>query len=254
MDVQDGYPVVLRIRGAKAAVVGGGKAAARKIGPLLEAGARVTVISPRLCPEVAVLAEEGRIDVIGRTYGGAEDLRGAVLVFAATDRPEVNEAVCRDAAALGIPVCDTGAPDRSTFFVPAVLRRGRLLIAVSTSGASPAFARKIRDELERAYGPEYADVLEFLAEARRLAREKVPDAGKRAALLRALAEAAGPIRGGRPADGGVRGPASPAEADMETDTIENPDGMQDEPAGRRFGGFRTGPPAGRLPVKRGRES
>jgi precorrin-2 dehydrogenase/sirohydrochlorin ferrochelatase len=186
--VQDGYPVVLRIRGASCVVVGGGRAAAGKIGPLLAAGARVTVISPEVDEAIAVLAEDGKLTVIGRAYGGANDLRGAVLAFAATDRDDVNEAVCRDAATLGIPVCDTGRPERGTFLLPAVMRRGKLTMAVSTSGASPALARKIRDELREAYGPEYGEALDFLAEIRRLIREKVPDPAERSALLKELAE------------------------------------------------------------------
>ena len=186
--VQDGYPVVLRIGGASFVVVGGGRAAAGKIGPLLGAGARVTVISPEVDDAVAALAEDGKLTLIRRTYGGANDLRGAVLAFAATDRDDVNEAVCRDAASLGIPVCDTGRPERGTFLLPAVMRRGKLTVAVSTSGASPALARKIRDELQEAYGPEYGEALDFLAEVRRLIREKVPDAAERSALLKELAE------------------------------------------------------------------
>jgi precorrin-2 dehydrogenase/sirohydrochlorin ferrochelatase len=186
--VQDGYPVVLRIRGASCVVVGGGRAAAGKVGPLLAAGARVTVISPEVDDAIAVLAEDGNVTVIRRAYGGANDLRGAVLAFAATDRDDVNEAVCRDAAILGIPVCDTGRPDRGTFLLPAVMRRGKLTVAVSTSGASPALARKIRDELLEAYGPEYGEALDFLAELRRLIREKATDPAARSALLRELAE------------------------------------------------------------------
>jgi len=234
MVVQDGYPIVLPLRGAKVAVVGGGTAAARKIGPLAGAGARVVVISPRLGPEVAALAEEGRIQVIGRTYGGADDLRGAVLAFAATDRPEVNDAVLRDAALLGIPACDAGDPGKGAFHVPAVMRRGRLLMAVSTSGASPAFARKIRDELEAAYGPEYADALDFLAEARRLVQERVPDMAERAAVLRSLAERDWPAlaRGGRLAGMSGRLLAHLANAErIGAETIDELERMAAGPAG-----------------------
>lgn len=186
--MQDGYPIVLRLRGASCTIVGGGGAAARKIGPLLEAGARVTVISPGVHPDIRALGASGRLTVIGRPYGGAADLQGAALVFAATDRDGVNAAVCRDAEALGIPVCDAGRPERGTFLLPAVLRQGRLVLAVSTSGASPSLARKIRDELADAYGPEYAEALDVLAELRRKAMEAVPDPAERRALLKALGE------------------------------------------------------------------
>lgn len=185
--MQDGYPIVLRLRGAFCVVVGGGRTAARKIGSLLDAGAKVTVISPEVRPAVEAFAAEGRIAVLRRTYGGPEDLRGARLVFAATDREDVNARVQRDAEALGLPVCDTGHPERSTFHLPAVARRGKLVMAVSTSGASPAMARKIRDELLAAYGPEYDEALAFLAELRRLALENLADAAEREALLRELA-------------------------------------------------------------------
>lgn len=173
--------------------------ASRKIGPLLDAGARVTVISPDIHPDIRRLGQEGRLTICERMYEGAGDLRGANLVFAATDREEVNAIVYRDAVILGILVCDTGHPERSTFHLPAVLRRGRLTLAVSTSGASPAGARKIRDELSVTYGPEYGDYFDFLAELREWARNNIVDRSERESILKDAAnrDFLGLIRQGR---------------------------------------------------------
>lgn len=194
----DGFPLMLRINGATCVVVGGGRAAVRKVDSLLDAGARVKVISPDIDPAIRKLRDEGKVEVIGRAYEGAGDLRGAMLVFAATDREEVNDMVYRDAVILGILVCDTGNPGRSSFHLPAVLRRGPLVMAVSTSGASPALAKRIRDELSDRYGPEYGDLLSFLAGLRRMAKETIADPAARQSVLKALAEAdwIGPVRSG----------------------------------------------------------
>lgn len=197
--MQDGYPVMLKIRGTGCVIVGGGRVAARKIGPLLEAGARVTIISPDIHPAIRRFEKEGRVVIHEKIYEGAGDLRGAALVFAATDREEVNALVYRDAVILGILVCDTGHPDRSTFHLPAVLRRGRLVLAVSTSGASPSAARRIRDELSAAYGSEYEDYFDFLAELRQWARRHIVDPAEREAVLKDAAnrDFLGLIRQGR---------------------------------------------------------
>src|SRR5690606_15937847 len=107
--------------------------------------------------------------------------------------------VYRDAVILGILVCDAGDPERSTFHLPAVLRRGRLVLTVSTSGTSPAAARNIRDELSDAYGLEYEDYFDFLAELRRWARQHIADAAEREAILKDAAnrDFLGFIRQGR---------------------------------------------------------
>ena len=146
-------------------VVGGGEVASRKARKLLQARARVVVISPEITPVLESVA----VEVHRRSYE-AGDLEGAYLAFAATGSREVNAAVAREAKERGIPVNVADKPSEGDFAVPSTLRRGRLQVAVSTGGASPALARRIKDELEESFGPEWAGLVEELHAARREAR------------------------------------------------------------------------------------
>ena len=128
-------------------VVGGGKVADRKARKLLQARARVVVISPETLPEIQSVAAE----VVRRPYRPG-DLEGATLVFAATNVREVNAAVTREANERGIPVNVVDKPVEGDFSLPSTLRRGKLQVAVSTGGASPSLARDIRRELEDSFG------------------------------------------------------------------------------------------------------
>jgi precorrin-2 dehydrogenase/sirohydrochlorin ferrochelatase len=155
------YPInVIGLEQRHSVVIGGGNVAARKVAGLLEAGARVTVISPALAPELKTLAEAGRVVFIGR------DLAGAFLVIAATDEPAVNRAVWQEAEQIGCLVNVVDDPAHSNFIVPAVVRRGDVSVAVSTGGASPALARHLRERLETLVGPDYGELADLLAELR----------------------------------------------------------------------------------------
>lgn len=147
-------------------IVGGGEVANRKARKLLQARARVVVISPEVRPELASMA----VEVRRRPYAEG-DLEGAFLVFAATDLREVNAAVVREARERGIPVNVADEPSEGDFAVPSTLRRGQLQVAVSTGGASPTLARRIRRELEDAFGYEWAGVVAELGRARRDGRK-----------------------------------------------------------------------------------
>jgi len=160
------YPVFLDLRGRRCVVVGGGKVAGRKARNLVRAGALVSVISPETEPGLESLVS--RVERRGYETG---DLAGAVLAFAATDSREVNAAVAREAKERGIPVNVADNPSEGDFALPSTLRRGGLQVAVSTGGASPALARRIRTELEERFGPEWAGVVEQLERARREGRE-----------------------------------------------------------------------------------
>ncbi len=120
------------------------------------------MISPEIGPELASMAAEVR----RRPYEEG-DLEGAFLVFAATDRREINAAVVREARERGIPVNVADEPSEGDFALPSTLRRGRLQVAVSTGGASPTLARRVRRELEGVFGFEWAGVVEELGRARR---------------------------------------------------------------------------------------
>jgi precorrin-2 dehydrogenase / sirohydrochlorin ferrochelatase len=161
--MQRGYPVQLNLDGVSCVVVGGGKVAARKIKQLLQSGAKIVIISPAVTAEITQWENEGRVIVYRRDYKGRDELTGFRLVFAATSSEAVNAAVCEDAEALGLFSNNTSHSEGGTFLVPAALRRGSLVITVSTSGASPGLAVKLRDELESRIGWEYEEYVNFLA-------------------------------------------------------------------------------------------
>lgn len=147
------YPVVLRIGGRLCLVVGGGEVARRKVRGLLAAGARVRVVAPQLHSELQGSAE---IEWVGREFL-AEDLEGAFLVFAATNRPDVNAQVVEAARSQGVLVNGCGDSEEGDLHLPATLRRGAMIVAVSSGGGSPALAALLRDHLATELGPEWGD-------------------------------------------------------------------------------------------------
>lgn len=159
-------------------MVGGGKVAERKVETFLEFGASVTVVAPELTPRLSDLAEEGIIEHAAWTYEPA-DLDGAFLVVAATDDTQVNKAVFAEARRRGVLVNVVDVPELCTFFVPAMVRRGDLVISVSTSGKSPAMARRIREELESRFGPHYGELAELLGELRDEVKARYSDMAER---------------------------------------------------------------------------
>lgn len=160
------YPVFLKLRGRKCAVIGGGEVALRKVRSLLEHGARVSVISPELCPELAGMAAKGQIQVLQRNYQ-AGDLRDTFIVIAATDDAKVNRELLKEAGESKALVNAVDDPENCDFIVPSSVRRGDVTIAVSTGGRSPALARKIRSRLETEFGEEYAALALLADETRR---------------------------------------------------------------------------------------
>ncbi len=149
------------VSGRRCVVVGGGGVASRKARGLLASGACVTVVSPVVSPEI----ESMDVTVERRPYAPG-DLAGAALAFAATDRREVNAAVAREARDNGIPVNVADRPAEGDFALPSVLRRGGLQVAVSTGGASPTLARRVRDALEPSFAAEWAGIVERFRAAR----------------------------------------------------------------------------------------
>lgn len=159
------YPVSLNIKGRKCVVVGGGEVALRKVRALLEHGARVTVISPELGPELVQLAEHGEIAALNREYR-AGDLKGSFVAIAATDDSDTNRQIVREANNKAVLVNVVDDAENSDFIVPSCLRRGDVTIAVATAGRSPALARKIRTRLEKDFGEEYAVLALLIDEVR----------------------------------------------------------------------------------------
>ena len=181
-----GYPLTLvGLGAARCVVVGGGAVAARKVAGLRQAGAKPIVISPTLCPELETQAAQGGIEVVRRPYQQG-DLTGARLVIAATDDPAVNEAVCREAQAVGCLVNVVDDPAHCSFFVPAVVRRGALTIAISTGGKSPTLARRIRQQLESLFDSAYGPLLDLLSRLRPTVQAAVSEPRRRAAFWEQL--------------------------------------------------------------------
>ncbi len=168
------YPVFVDIEEQPCLVVGGGAIAEEKAGSLLECGGVVTVISPDLTDALRDHADRGALHWFARPYESG-DVRGFRLVISATDSAEVNDRVYRDAEAEGIMVNVVDVPALCRYIVPSIVRQGDLCIAISTGGKSPALAKKIRGQLEGAYGPEYAELLDLLGAYRPRMKDAYPD-------------------------------------------------------------------------------
>jgi precorrin-2 dehydrogenase len=166
------YPVCLEMTERRCLVIGGGPVAERKVAGLLEAGARLTVVSPSAMGRLRDWARADRVRLLLREYA-ASDLDGHSIVFVATDDERVNAHVARDARAAGVLVNAADDPAHCDFILPAVLRRGELTVAVSTGGASPALARTVRDELDAYLDREdYTALARVAAEVRRTLRDR----------------------------------------------------------------------------------
>ncbi|MZP28842.1 bifunctional precorrin-2 dehydrogenase/sirohydrochlorin ferrochelatase [Heliobacterium undosum] len=182
------YPLLLRLEGQPCLVVGGGQVAERKIESLLEVGARVTVISPALTPEIQRWVDEDKLRCHLREYQDG-DAAGHMVVIAATDVSAVNEQVARDCFQRNILINTVDIPQLCNFYVPAVVRRGDLTIAISTNGCSPAIARRIREKLEATFGEEYCEYLQVMKSLREQVLREVPNPARRKAIFETLAEA-----------------------------------------------------------------
>src|SRR5215471_8306121 len=166
------YPVYLNLKGKRVVVIGGGEVAERKIESLLETGATIVVISPEVTSRIAALAGQQRVELQRRAYA-LGDCIGAALVLSATDDPEISRAAYKEASALGIFINTADQPALCSFIMPAVVRRGDIGIAISTSGTSPALAARLRRKISGVIGPEYARLVELLSRARLEIRSRV---------------------------------------------------------------------------------
>jgi len=178
------YPLSLKLSGRTVAVVGAGVVALRKVETLLPCEARVRLVAPEAVPELRALAEQGALTWRARRFDPA-DLEGCTLVIAATEDEEVNRRVVDEAHRRGLLVNVVDVPELCDFYVPSVLRRGPLAVAVSSGGGSPAFSARLRRELDQQLHPSLAAYLELLAEARAEIRRRIPDDSRRRMVLSA---------------------------------------------------------------------
>lgn len=182
------YPVFLDLGGRLAVVVGGGSVAERKIVTLLECGPSVRVISPEVTPAIEELAASGVIALKRRGYVRG-DLEGAFIVVSATSSGEVNRAVHAEAEERGCLVNVVDVPELCSFIVPSIVRRGALAVAISTGGAAPTVAKRLRKHLQEYLGPEWEPYTALLGEVRSLVMERVPGGeAERKPIFEAIAD------------------------------------------------------------------
>ena len=179
------FPINLDVRHRKCLVVGGGKVAERKVRSLLHCGAKVCIVSPDLTDGLRELADRGIINFVKRRYI-TEDPEGCFLVISAVDDREIHSRIADDCLERNILVNVVDDPDRCSFTVPSVLRRGPLCVAVSTQGKSPLLARRIREQLEELFGSEYSEFLELMGEVRQQVMENVSDRERRHQIFECL--------------------------------------------------------------------
>lgn len=192
------YPIFLDIKDKPCVVIGGGTVAERKAISLVDAGARVTVISPDATPVLGEMAMAGRVVIKNRTYQDG-DLDGAFMAYAATDDDGINGLVAEEARRRRVLLNVADTPALCDFIVPSVVERGRLSIAISTSGASPAFTMRLRKELDKMYGEEYAVFLDIMAAIRQKLLTRGVESDKNRKIFNELASSGIPsmIRDGR---------------------------------------------------------
>jgi precorrin-2 dehydrogenase / sirohydrochlorin ferrochelatase len=184
--VTDLFPMFLKLAGKQCLVVGAGRVGEPKIGGLLESGARIRVIALDATPTVREWARAGKLELELRAFS-ADDLEGVFLAVVATNSRHLNELIYDEAQKRGVLSNVVDVPDLCDFFYPAVVRRGDLQIAISTAGQSPSLAQKIRQQLEKQFGPGYAAWVAELGETRRLILASDLDKQQKLDLLHSLA-------------------------------------------------------------------
>lgn len=159
------YPVNLALKDRRCVVIGAGRVAERKVKRLLECGARVMVISPAITPGLKTMAKNGKIAFKQKNVN-LKDLKGAYLVIAATTDRSINSKASSYCRRNNILVNIVDSPEECNFILPSIIRRGPLTISISTQGISPALSKKIRQDLEKAFGAEYGRLLHMMKKIR----------------------------------------------------------------------------------------
>lgn len=180
------FPMFLKLEGKRCLVIGAGKVGEPKIGGLIDTGARIQVITLAATETVHEWARAGKITLELRVFA-PEDLDGMFLAVTATASPDLNEFIHREAQQRGVLCNAVDVPEHCDFYYPAVVRRGDFQIAISTGGQSPSLAQRIRQQLERQFGPGYARWVAELGATRKLVLASDLDPQRKRALLHSLA-------------------------------------------------------------------
>jgi precorrin-2 dehydrogenase/sirohydrochlorin ferrochelatase len=167
------YPIYLDVEGRNVVIIGGGEVCARKAETMMRYGARVTIVSPEFTDEIERWAAEGCLTLSRKRYDTA-DIEDAHIVIASTDDTAVNERIAAESRARRIPVNVVDVTPLCEFIVPAILEKDGIQIAISTGGKSPALARTLKEDLNRAIGPEYSEVNNLLGSLRDSAKAVLP--------------------------------------------------------------------------------
>ncbi len=181
------YPIFLELGGRRVVLIGGGAVAVRKAASFLEAGARLVVVAYKLSDAIIDLGTRHGAELIRAKYS-KEYIAQAALVIAATNDPAVNEQVYRDCQELEILCNVVDEPKLCDFFVPAVVKRGDLQIAIGTEGYCPAYAGHLRQKLETMFTEEHGRFLAELEQARREIIDQIPESADRKAILGKLVD------------------------------------------------------------------
>ena len=184
----DLYPIHLNLQGRRCLLVGGGAVATRKAAGLRAAGANVLLVSPNATPALQEMAARGEIVWHQAVYGTGH-LDGVFLVMACTDDRTVNADITREASKRNLLVLCADAPEAGSFVSPATVRRGGLLLTVSTGGAGPTLAAVLRERLETEFGPEWAEMVEIIGAMREVVKTNPGEAARKAAVRRVLDDA-----------------------------------------------------------------
>ena len=176
-------PIFCNLEGKKVIVIGGGRVAQRKIELILPTKAKIVVIAQKVLDEIKDMANEGQIELFEREYKTG-DLKGAWIVIAATDDPEVQQSIFNESEERGIFCNVVDKPEVCSFIVPSMVRRGDLCIAISTGGQSPGLSKHLRKNLEKEFGYEWEDFITIIGQLRRIIIKKFPKDIRKAKLER----------------------------------------------------------------------
>ena len=180
------FPIFLAMDAQRCVVIGGGQVAERKVENLLEYSVEINVISPEATPRLQRWAEKHQVNWMDREFQPT-DIQGAFLVFAATDDQMINREVAGLCQENGILVNAVDDPVYCDFYIPSTIRRNSLVLAISTEGKSPAYAKRMRRQLEKDITAMHGEFVELLGEQREIVKQAVPDIRARQAIFEALA-------------------------------------------------------------------